>query len=113
MSETQKELDQKVPQLTDEEMEAVSGGNGSFSINEALGDTGFFFSTSEIDEDGNVLINGEKTGGTVVKPTEFIRCCKCRAIIAERKPGDPKTSICFRCKNRIAERVKNSTRSHN
>lgn len=110
---SEKEIDQNVTQLTDEEMGAVNGGNGSFSINEALGDTGFFFSTSEIDSDGNVLINGEKTGGSVVKPTEYVRCCKCRAIIAERKPGDPKTSICFRCKNRIAERVKNSTRSHN
>ena len=108
-----KETDQNVTQLTDEEMGAVNGGNGSLSIYEALGGTGFFFSTSEIDSDGNLLINGEKTGGSVVKPTEYVRCCKCRAIIAERKPGDPKTSICFRCKNRIAERVKNAARGSN
>ena len=112
MSEMQKELDQKVTQLTDEEMGAVNGGDGLLSINEDLGGTGFLFSTIEIDGDGNVLINGEARG-EVVKPTEFVRCCKCRAIISERKPGDPKTSICFRCKNRIAQRAKNSARSRN
>ena len=31
MSEMQKELDQKVTQLTDEEMGAVNGGDGAFS----------------------------------------------------------------------------------
>ena len=112
MSEMQKELDQKVNQLTDEEMGAVNGGDGFLSINEDLGGTGFFCSTIEIDGDGKVLINGEARG-EVVKPTEFVRCCKCGAIISERKPGDPKTSICFRCKNRIAQRAKNSVRSRN
>lgn len=109
----QKELDQKVTQLTDEEMGAVNGGDGFLSINEDLGGTGFFCSTIEIDGDGKVLINGEETGGKVVKPIEYVCCCKCRTIISERKPGDPKTSICFRCNNRIAERVKNSARSRN
>lgn len=113
MSEMQKELDQKVNQLTDEEMGAVNGGDGLLSINEDLGNIGWFCSTIEIDSDGKVLINGEETGGEVVKPTKFVRCCKCRAIISERKPGDPKTSICFRCKNRIAQRAKNSVRSRN
>ena len=41
-----KETDQNVTQLTDEEMGAVKCLNGSLSINETLGDTGFFFSTS-------------------------------------------------------------------
>lgn len=107
-----KETDQNVTQLTDEEMGAVNGGDGLLSINEDLGGTGFLFSTIEIDGDGNVLINGEARG-EVVKPTEFVRCCKCRAIIAERKPGDPKTSICFRCNNRITQRVKNAARGSN
>lgn len=107
-----KETDQNVTQLTDEEMGAVNGGDGLLSINEDLGGTGFLFSTIEIDGDGNVLINGEARG-EVVKPTEFVRCCKCNAIIAERKPGDPKTSICFRCNNRITQRVKNAARGSN
>ena len=107
-----KETDQNVTQLTDEEMGAVNGGDGLLSINEDLGGTGFLFSTIEIDGDGNVLINGEARG-EVVKPTEYVRCCKCNAIIAERKPGDPKTSICFRCNNRITQRAKNSVRSRN
>ena len=112
MSEMQKELDQKVTQLTDEEMGAVNGGDGLLSINEDLGGTGFFFSTIEIDGDGKVLINGEARG-EVVKPTEYVRCGRCRTIISERKPGDPKTSICFRCKNRFAERARNSARNRN
>ena len=107
-----KETDQNVTQLTDEEMGAVNGGDGLLSINEDLGGTGFLFSTIEIDGDGNVLINGEARG-EVVKPTEYVRCCKCNAIIAERKPGDPKTSICFRCNNRITQRVKNAARGSN
>ena len=112
MSEMQKELDQKVTQLTDEEMGAVNGGDGLLSINEDLGNIGWFCSTIEIDGDGKVLINGEARGD-VVQPTEFVRCCKCGAIRSERKPGDPKTSMCFKCKNRIAARAKNSARSRN
>ena len=38
MSEMQKELDQKVTQLTDEEMGAVNGGDGLLSINEDFGE---------------------------------------------------------------------------
>ena len=40
MSEMQKELDQKVTQLTDEEIESVNGGDGLLSINEDLGNIG-------------------------------------------------------------------------
>ena len=101
-----KETDQNVTQLTDEEMGAVNGGNGSFSINETLGDTGFFFSTSEIDSDGNVLINGEKTGGKVVKPTEYVHCIKCGRKMGVRRPGDEPTKLCIQCVKKYKYKVK-------